>query len=149
MDPPESGVGNKTGELKDKPSPPVESACSHDSQHVWADKQSSPVQSTEPKMESPPTVQQSSNKEAKQQRYVNLLYYSFSTSLTVNKCFNHIGAFFSDQQRRQMKQTLSHEQHQQILKQLEKHRPTRSVRQKQPAGERTDVLYDFVRATRF
>ncbi|KAG7223157.1 hypothetical protein INR49_015765, partial [Caranx melampygus] len=48
----------------------------------------------------------------------------------------------SDQQRRQMKQTLLPEQRQQILKQLEKHRPTRSVYQKQPAAERTDVLYD-------
>lgn len=69
-DPPGSVVGNKEGELKDKPSPPVESAWSHDSPHVWADKQSSPVQSesTESKMESPPTVQQSSIEETKQQR---------------------------------------------------------------------------------
>lgn len=39
-----------------------------------------------------------------------------------------------------------HERHQQILKQLTIHRPTKSVNQKQPAAERTDVLYDSVSA---
>ncbi|XP_070836839.1 dynein axonemal assembly factor 8 [Chaetodon trifascialis] len=52
---------------------------------------------------------------------------------------NHI----SGQQGRQVQQTLQREQQQQILKKLEKHRPTKSVNQKQPAAERTDVLYDF------
>ncbi|XP_044187227.1 dynein axonemal assembly factor 8 [Thunnus albacares] len=45
-------------------------------------------------------------------------------------------------QRQQVKQTLQHE-HQQILKELKIHRPTKSVREKQPAAEKTDVLYDF------
>ncbi|XP_076608322.1 dynein axonemal assembly factor 8 [Chaetodon auriga] len=47
-------------------------------------------------------------------------------------------SFVSDQQGQQVQQ-----QQQQILKKLEKHRPTKSVNQKQPAAERTDVLYDF------
>ncbi|GLD49175.1 uncharacterized protein AKAME5_000300400 [Lates japonicus] len=116
-EPPDSELGNEGEEPKDEPPQPAESACSHDSQHVWVDKQSFPVQSEtrEPKMESPPTVQQSLIKEPKQQ---------------------------SDQQRRQLKPTLQREQHQQILKQLEMHRPTTSVYQKQAAAERTDVLYD-------
>lgn len=37
-------------------------------------------------------------------------------------------------------------QHQNILKQLETHRPTKSVNQKQAAADKTDVLYDFVSA---
>lgn len=53
---------------------------------------------------------------------------------------------FSDQQ--QVKQTLQHEQHQQIFKQLQIHRPHKSVNQKQPAAERTDVLYDCVSDTK-
>ncbi|XP_075942837.1 dynein axonemal assembly factor 8 [Anarhichas minor] len=48
-----------------------------------------------------------------------------------------------DHQRARVKQTYQHEQQQQILKQLEIHRPPKSVNQKQPAAERTDVLYDF------
>ncbi|XP_056258276.1 dynein axonemal assembly factor 8 [Seriola aureovittata] len=117
IDPSESVLGNEAEELKDKPPQPVESACSYDSQHVWVDKQSSPIQSDsrEPKTEIPPTVQQTSVKEPKQQ---------------------------SDQQRQQRKQTLQREQ-QQILKRLEIHCPTKSVYQKQSAAERTDVLYDF------
>ncbi|XP_010794527.1 uncharacterized protein isoform X2 [Notothenia coriiceps] len=47
-----------------------------------------------------------------------------------------------DQTRQQVRKPLQHEQRK-ILKQLEKHRPTKSVNQKQPAAERTDVLYDF------
>ncbi|KAM7387063.1 hypothetical protein PAMA_009605 [Pampus argenteus] len=46
-------------------------------------------------------------------------------------------------QQRDQQQTLQHEQHQQILEALKTHRPTKSVREKQPAAERTDVLYDF------
>ncbi|XP_068584129.1 dynein axonemal assembly factor 8 isoform X2 [Cebidichthys violaceus] len=49
----------------------------------------------------------------------------------------------SDHQRARVKQTYQQEQHQQILKQLEIHRPSKSVNQKQPAAESTDVLYDF------
>ncbi|XP_071326366.1 dynein axonemal assembly factor 8 isoform X2 [Trachinotus anak] len=116
-DPSESILGNEAEELKDEPPQPAEPACSRDSQHVWLDKQSPPVQSEsrEPKMENPPTVQQSLIKEPKQQ---------------------------SDQQRQQLKQTLQREQHQQILKQLAAHCPSKSVYQKQTAAERTDVLYD-------
>ncbi|XP_042360295.1 dynein axonemal assembly factor 8-like [Plectropomus leopardus] len=96
----------------------VESNCSLESHHLWANEQSSNVQFEyrNPKMESPLTNQQSTIKEPKQQ---------------------------SDLQRQQVKQTLQHERHQQILKQLEIHRPTKSVSQKQSAAERTDVLYDF------
>ncbi|XP_070703582.1 dynein axonemal assembly factor 8 [Pempheris klunzingeri] len=47
----------------------------------------------------------------------------------------------SNQQRRPEKQTLQHKL--KILKQLEIHRPTKSVNLKQPAAERTDVLFDF------
>ncbi|XP_026203624.1 uncharacterized protein LOC113153922 isoform X2 [Anabas testudineus] len=49
----------------------------------------------------------------------------------------------SGQQRQQPEQTLQHVEHLQILKQLETHRPTKSVCQKQTAAEGTDVLYDF------
>ncbi|CAK6971210.1 dynein axonemal assembly factor 8 [Scomber scombrus] len=47
------------------------------------------------------------------------------------------------QQRKQVKQTSQREQHQQIHEELRLHRPTKSVREKQPAAEKTDVLYDF------
>lgn len=67
--------------------------------------------------------------------------------MTLNKYLNHNDASVSGQQRQQLKQTLQREEYQQILKQLEIHRPTKSVYQKQPAAERTDVLYDFVSAT--
>ncbi|XP_044036470.1 dynein axonemal assembly factor 8 isoform X2 [Siniperca chuatsi] len=107
-------------ELKEKLPQPVQSTYSHESHHLWKDKQPLRVhvqfEYRNPKMESPTTAQQSLIKERKQQ---------------------------SDQQRQQVKQTLQHKQHQQILKQLEVHRPTKSVNQKQPAAERTDVLYDF------
>ncbi|KAI4821973.1 hypothetical protein KUCAC02_007543 [Chaenocephalus aceratus] len=66
-------------------------------------------------MESPKTTQQSTIKETNHRR---------------------------DQTRQQVRKPLQHEQRK-ILKQLEKHRPTKSVNQKQPAAERTDVLYDF------
>ncbi|KAJ4931910.1 hypothetical protein JOQ06_010346 [Pogonophryne albipinna] len=66
-------------------------------------------------MESPKTTQQSTIKETNHPR---------------------------DQTRQQVRKPLQHEQRK-ILKQLEKHRPTKSVNQKQPAAERTDVLYDF------
>ncbi|XP_031168309.1 uncharacterized protein LOC116059406 isoform X3 [Sander lucioperca] len=114
-DPPYSVPGNEAEELKEKLPQPVESTCSHASHHLWEDKKSSHVQFEyrNPKMESPPTTQQSTIKESK-----------------------HL----SDQQ--QVKQTLQHEQHQQIFKQLQIHRPHKSVNQKQPAAERTDVLYD-------
>ncbi|XP_051243484.1 dynein axonemal assembly factor 8 isoform X2 [Dicentrarchus labrax] len=111
-------LGNKTEEQKAKLPRTVESTCCHESHHLCEDKQSSHVQFEyrNPKMESPPTTQQSTMKKPKQQ---------------------------SDQQRQEVKQMLQHEQHQQILKQLDIHCPTKSVNQKQPAAERTDVLYDF------
>ncbi|KAI3359678.1 hypothetical protein L3Q82_014056, partial [Scortum barcoo] len=46
----------------------------------------------------------------------------------------------SEQQGQQVKQTS--QQHKHIRKKLEIHRPTKSVDQKEPAAERTDVLYD-------
>uniref|UniRef100_A0AAQ5ZHE4 Dynein axonemal assembly factor 8 n=1 Tax=Amphiprion ocellaris TaxID=80972 RepID=A0AAQ5ZHE4_AMPOC len=46
----------------------------------------------------------------------------------------------SDQHRLE---TFQHEQKQEILKLLEKHRPIKSVHQKQPAAEKTDVLFDI------
>lgn len=148
-DPPYSELGNEAEELKDRLAQPEESTCSHELHHLGEDKQSSheEVEYGNPQMESPPTAQQSTNKESKQQRHVFFLY-SFSTSLTINKYFNHDDAFVSEQQRQQVKQTSQHEQHQHSPKQLEIHRPTKSVNQKQPAAERTDVLYDFVSATK-
>ncbi|XP_032392881.1 uncharacterized protein LOC116702662 isoform X1 [Etheostoma spectabile] len=115
-DPPYSVSGNEAEEVKEKLNQLVESTCSHESHHLWEDKQSSLVQFEyrNSKMESPPTTQQSTIKESK-----------------------HL----SDQQ--QVKQTLQHEQHQQIFKQLQIHRPHKSVNQKHPAAERTGVLYDF------
>ncbi|XP_031717758.1 uncharacterized protein LOC116391380 isoform X2 [Anarrhichthys ocellatus] len=88
-----------------------------ESHNLWGGRQSSHVQVEyrNPKMKSPPTTQQRTTKQPKQQ---------------------------SDHQRARVKQTYQHEQ-QQILKQLEIHRPPKSVNQKQPAAERTDVLYDF------
>lgn len=142
--PPYSVLGNEAEELKETPK---ESTCSHQSHHLREDKQSSHAQFEyrNPQMESPPTTQQSTVKKPKQLRHVFFLY-SFSTSLTINKYFNHDDAFVSDQQRQEVKQTSQREQHQHILKRLEIHRPTKSVHQKQPAAERTDVLYDFVSA---
>lgn len=49
-----------------------------------------------------------------------------------------------DQQQKQPVKQTSQREHQQILKELRRHRPTKSVREKQPAAEKTDVLYDFV-----
>lgn len=72
--------------------------------------------------------------------------YSLSPSLT-KKIFNRGSVFVGNRQKQRDKPTLKREQHQQILEQLEKHRPTKSVSQEQPAAERTDVLYDFVSAT--
>lgn len=63
------------------------------------------------------------------------------------KIFDRGGVFVGNRQRQRDKPTLKGEQHQQILEQLEKHRPTKSVSQEQPAAERTNVLYDFVSAT--
>ncbi|XP_054463217.1 dynein axonemal assembly factor 8 [Anoplopoma fimbria] len=96
----------------------VESTLRHESHNLWGEKQSSHVQFEyrNPKMESQPTTQKITIKEPKQQ---------------------------SDQQRPRAKQTYPREQHQQILKQLEKHRPPKSVNQTQPSAENTDVLYDF------
>ena len=74
-----------------------------------------------------------------------MYFYLFSTSLRIDKYFNHGNAFVSDQQ--QVTQTLQHE-HQQIFKQLQIHCPHKSVNQTQPAAERTDVLYDFVSDTK-
>ncbi|XP_026181938.1 uncharacterized protein LOC113141620 [Mastacembelus armatus] len=115
---PDSVLASKAEDIKDKPSQPAESLCSHDSQHLWEGKQSSALQSEsrEPKIGSPPAFQQSSTKELKQQGH---------------------------QQRQKLKQRLQHEEQRQILKQLEIHRPTKSVYEKQPAAEGTDVLYDF------
>ncbi|KAK9534734.1 hypothetical protein VZT92_007162 [Zoarces viviparus] len=89
-----------------------------ESHNLWGGRPSSHVQveHRSPKMKSAPTTQQRTTKQPKQQ---------------------------SDRQRARVKQTYRHEQHQQILKQLEIHRPPTSVNQKQPAAERTDVLYDF------
>ncbi|XP_059203241.1 dynein axonemal assembly factor 8 [Centropristis striata] len=117
-DPPYSVSVNEAVVLKEKLAQPVESTCSNESDHLLKDKHYSHVQLEyrNPKMESPPTTQQSATKKTKQQ---------------------------SDQQRQQVKKTLQHEQHQQILKQLEIQCPTESVNQKQAAAERTDVLYDF------
>ncbi|TKS92139.1 hypothetical protein D9C73_025660 [Collichthys lucidus] len=61
-----------------------------------------------------------------------------------NKVILTINACVSGQQGQQVKQTLQHEQHQEILRQLEIHRPIKSVNQLQPAAEKTDVLFDFV-----
>ncbi|XP_060883220.1 dynein axonemal assembly factor 8 [Labrus mixtus] len=47
----------------------------------------------------------------------------------------------SDQQGRQVGQTSQHEHHHLIFKQLERHRPTTCVNQRQPAAEKTDTLY--------
>ncbi|KAM8725048.1 dynein axonemal assembly factor 8 isoform 1-T1 [Acanthopagrus schlegelii] len=109
-------IENEAEEQKLKTPRAVESAGSHESDHLSEDKHSSHVQFeyNRPKMESPPIPQQSTIKEPKQQR-----------------------------QRQRDKPTLKREQHQQILEELEKHRPTKSVNQEQPAAERTDVLYDF------
>lgn len=143
-DPPYSVLGNEAEEVTAK-LPHPESTRSHESHHLWEDKQSSHVQFEyrNPKIGSPPTTQQSTIKKAKQQRYIFFLL-SLSRSLTINTYYNHDSSFVSNQLGQQVKQTLQREQRQQILKQLEKHRPTKSVNQKQPAAERTDVLYDFV-----
>lgn len=71
-----AGPGNEGEELKGKPSHPVESTCSHNSPHLWEDKQSSAVQPEfrRPKMRSPSTVQKNPVKEQKQQRYEFILY---------------------------------------------------------------------------
>ncbi|KAK2833238.1 hypothetical protein Q5P01_017127 [Channa striata] len=114
----EEGIlGNKGKKSKD-PLQPNEPTSGHNSQNLWEDKQSSVMTSEirKPKMGNLQSVQQSSVGEPKQQR---------------------------DQQRQKLKQTLQREEHQKILKQLEIHRPTKSVHQKQPAAERTDVLYDL------
>lgn len=66
----------------------------------------------------------------------------------MGKYFNHGSVFVGNRQTQRDKPTLKREQHQQILEELEKHRPTKSVNQEQPAAERTDVLYDFVSATK-
>ncbi|KAM6914113.1 dynein axonemal assembly factor 8 isoform 2-T2 [Lycodopsis pacificus] len=89
-----------------------------ESHNLWGGRQSSHVQVEyrNPKMRRAPTTQQRTTKQPKQQ---------------------------SDRRRARVKQTYRHEQHQQILKQLEIHRPPKSVNQTQPAAERTDVLYDF------
>ncbi|CAI5675903.1 unnamed protein product [Oreochromis niloticus] len=71
---------------------------------------------SEPEVESPQTVLGRLVKEPKQQR---------------------------DQLRRRVKKASHHEQAQETLRQLEKHRPTKSVSGKQPAAEMTDVLYEF------
>ena len=65
-------IENEAEELKLKPPQPVESAGSHESDHLSEDKHSSHVQFeyNRPKMESPPIPQQSTIKEPKQQRYV-------------------------------------------------------------------------------
>nr|XP_020466175.1 uncharacterized protein C16orf71 homolog isoform X2 [Monopterus albus] len=103
-------------ELKEKPPSAVDSTCSLESQHLWEAKQSLAVQSRKPKTRSTPAVQQRSVKDPTTQQ--------------------------SGQQRPQPEQTLQHEEHQKILKQLELHCPTKSVYQKQQAAERTDILYD-------
>ncbi|XP_068434963.1 dynein axonemal assembly factor 8 [Clinocottus analis] len=114
--PPHSVPDNLPEKLQEKLPQSVESTCK--SHVLWGDTQPTYVQFEykNPNMESPPTTQKRTIKEPKQQ---------------------------SDQQRPRVKQTYQIEQHQQILKQLEIHRPARSVNQKQPAAERTDVLYDF------
>lgn len=139
-DTPHSVLGNEAEELKKKP----ESTCSAESQN----KQTSHVQFEDrnPKTEVPPRTQQSAIKKTKQQRYYFFSFIHSAHHRTMNTHFNHDNAFVSDQQRQQYKQTLQHERHQQILKQLTIHRPTKSVNQKQPAAERTDVLYDSVSA---
>ncbi|KAM4531385.1 dynein axonemal assembly factor 8 [Odontesthes bonariensis] len=106
-------VRPKAEEMKGKPPLTVESICGHDSRHLWEDQQFSPLQSRKPKMESPLYAQGISFQEPQQQ---------------------------SDQQKRPIKHP---EQDQEILKQLESHRPAKSVYLQQPAAERTDVLYEF------
>lgn len=64
-DPPNSVPGNEAEELKEELPQPVESKCSHDSHHLWGDKQSSHV-------ESPPTTKKSAITQPKQQKYVLL-----------------------------------------------------------------------------
>lgn len=65
-------IENEAEELKLKPPQPVESAGSHESDHLSEDKHSSHVQIeyNKPKMESPPIAQQSTIEEPKQQRYI-------------------------------------------------------------------------------
>ncbi|XP_045888791.1 dynein axonemal assembly factor 8 isoform X1 [Micropterus dolomieu] len=68
-DPPNSVLGNEEEELKEKLPQPVVSTCSHESHHLWEDKQTSHVQFEDrnPKMESPPIAQQCTLKTPKQQ----------------------------------------------------------------------------------
>ncbi|XP_041856311.1 dynein axonemal-associated protein 1 isoform X3 [Melanotaenia boesemani] len=103
-------------EMKDKAPHYVECICSHDSHHQWADKQSSSLQSRKSKMESPPNAQDASIKEPKQQ---------------------------SNQQKEHIRPKSHHKQDQEVLKLLENHHTAKSVDLKQPAAERTDVLYEF------
>ncbi|XP_067332532.1 dynein axonemal assembly factor 8 isoform X2 [Channa argus] len=111
-------LGNEMKQSEEKPLQPTEPSSGHNTKNLREDEQSSGLQSEtrKPKMENLQTIQQSSVREPKQQR---------------------------DQQRKKLKQTLQHKKHQKIVKQLEMHRPTKSVHQKQPAAERTDVLCDL------
>lgn len=78
-----------------------------------------------------------------------LISFSQFHNVEKHKCLNSDDVFISyRQQRQQVKQTLLLEQHKQILKELERHRPTKSVNGRQPVAEGTDVLYDIVSATK-
>ncbi|KAK5855870.1 hypothetical protein PBY51_007508 [Eleginops maclovinus] len=108
--------GNKADAMKENIPQSEESTCVHESHDVQGNKKSSHVEfDRNLQMESPRTTQQITIKETNRPR---------------------------DQMRQQVNKTLQHEQRK-ILKELEKHRPTKSVDQKQPAAEKTDVLYDF------
>nr|XP_046271976.1 dynein axonemal assembly factor 8 isoform X2 [Scatophagus argus] len=116
-EPPYSVRKNDAEELKEK-LPQSESTCRLKSLHLWEDKRSpnAHFESKHPKMENPLLTQRSATVKPKRQ---------------------------SDQQRQKARLILLHKQRQQILKQLEIHRPTKSATQKQPAAEGTEVLYDF------
>jgi len=94
-------------------------------------------------MESSLYTQDISFKEPQQPRCEICLYLS-CTSLTKDKYLICDVESVSDQQKRPIKHL---EQDQEILKQLESHRPAKSVYLQQPAAERTDVLYEFVSVT--
>lgn len=111
-----------TGDDQNEKLPKPGSTCSGDTQHLRDNKQSSHAQFEyrNPKTESPRITQQSTIESPKQQH--------FKAAPT----------------KQDLKQTSQHAKHQHILKQLKIHRPTISVSQKQPAAERTEVLYDSV-----
>lgn len=108
--------------------------------------QNSPVQSEDKnsRTEVPTRTQQNSIKQLKHQWYVFPILYPSAHHRTINTHSNHDIALCSNQEKQQYKQALQYEQHQQILKELKAHRPTKSVNKKQPAAETTDVLYDSV-----